>query len=310
MIFFNIMVYYLLTLILKPKILGMQRLFAIDMRNTLTERLEIAWVYNFENLVDVQPLVREGHQESASVPEEALRFAGSGGQPQIMVNGNTDMIYVNLPPPEAASNAPHLLWGFKDEPNGTSPNVVFKIPQSLSNFAMFETNNGPIFADTTKRRKNGWNQSFRLSKITDKASLWGVSTNKKLILKINPDEGTVIEDINLDSLLNMTSSIVTSKLMVARNTENGQDILVFGVQASSSNDKKKNRNSSDSLSSSTENYVVSLIDKKVNWVIATPNNREVRGQIAGIQTSANGSDMLVVFTSDSDESEIFALKFD
>ena len=297
-------------LILKPEILGMQRLFAIDMRNTLTERLEIAWVYNFENLVDVQPLVREGHQESASVLEEALRFAGSGGQPQIMVNSNTDMIYVNLPPPEAASNAPHLLWGFKDEPNGTSPNVVFKIPQSLSNFAMFETNNGPIFADTTKRRKNGWNQSFRLSKNTDKASLWGVSTNKKLILKINPDDGTVIEDINLDSLLNMTSSIVTSKLMVARNTENGQDILVFGVQASSSNDEKKNRNSSDSLSSSTENYVVSLIDKKVNWVMATPNNREVRGQIAGIQTSANGSDMLVVFTSDSDESEIFALKFD
>ena len=295
---------------MKPEILGMQRLFAIDMRNVLTERLEIAWVYNFENLVDVHPLVREGHQESASVLEEAVRFAGSGGQPQIMVNSNTDMIYVNLPPPEAASNAPHLLWGFKDEPNGTSPNVVFKIPQSLSNFAMFETNNGPIFADTTKRRKNGWNQSFRLSKITDKASLWGVSTNKKLILKINPDEGTVIEDINLDSLLNMTSSIVTSKLMVARNTENGQDILVFGVQASSSNDKKKNRNSSDSLSSSTENYVVSLIDKKVNWVIATPNNREVRGQIAGIQTSANGSDMLVVFTSDSDESEIFALKFD
>ena len=297
-------------LILKPEILGMQRLFAIDMKNALTERLEIAWVYNFERLVDVQPLVREGHQESASVLEEALQFAGSGGQPQIMVNSNTDMIYVNLPPPEAASNAPHLLWGFKDEPNGTSPNLVFKIPQSLSDFAMFETNNGQSFADTTKRRKNSWNQSFRLSKNTDKASLWGVSTNKKLILKINPDDGTVIEDINLDSLLNMTSSIVTSKLMVARNTENGQDILVFGIQASSSNDKKKNGNSSDSLSSSTENYVVSLIDKKVNWVIATPNNREVRGQIAGIQTSANGSDMLVVFTSDSDESEIFALKFD
>lgn len=62
---------------------------------------------------------------------------------------------------------------------------------------------------------------------------------------------------------------------------------------------------------STQNYVVCLIENTVNWVVKTPKNREVKGQIAGIRrSSVNNGDMLVVYTSDSEGSEIFALTFE
>lgn len=107
----------------------------------------------------------------------------------------------------------------------------------------------------------------------------------------------------------MTSSTVTSKLIVARSSESSPDILIFGVQASSANtDDSKNSTNNNSKMATTQNYVVSLIEKTVNWVIKTPNNREVKGQIAGIRRSAvNEADMLVVYTSDSEESEIFGI---
>lgn len=295
----------------KPNILGMQRLFAIDMKNVMAGRLEIAWVFNFETLDnDEVPNSRKTHQEVSSMFEENRVDSTYGPAPQIMVNSDTNKVYVNLPPPEGATNTPHLLWGFKDEVNGTSPDLLFKIPQSLSNFATFESNSFSTEAD--KRKTKSSNKSFKFSKIPGEASIWGVSNNKKQILKLSPDDGTVIDQINLDSVLNMTSPTVTSKLMVARSSEGPQDILIFGVQASSSNtDYTSNETSNNSEMTSTQNYVVCLIENTVNWVMKTPNNREVKGQIAGIRrSSVNNADMLVVYTSDSEGSEIFALTFE
>lgn len=49
----------------------MQRLFAIDMKNVMAGRLEIAWVYNFERLnYDEDPNSRKTHQEVSSMFEE------------------------------------------------------------------------------------------------------------------------------------------------------------------------------------------------------------------------------------------------
>lgn len=70
-------------------------------------------------------------------------------------------------------------------------------------------------------------KAFKFNKIPGEPSIWGVSNNKKQILKLSPDDGTVVEQINLDSVLNMTSSTVTSKLMVARSSEGPQDILIL-----------------------------------------------------------------------------------
>lgn len=288
----------------------MQRLFAIDMKNVMAGRLEIAWVFNFERLNNVE--VPHSHHEVNSMFEENRIDSTYGPAPQIMVNTDTNKVYVNLPPPEGATNAPHLLWGFKDEMNGTSPDLLFKIPQSLSNFATFESNS--FSNESNKRKTKGFNKSvnIKFSKIPGEPSIWGVSTNKKQILKLSPDDGTVVEQINLDSVLNMTSSTVTSKLMVARSSEGPQDILIFGVQVSSSNtDYTANETSNNSEMTSTQNYVVCLIENTVNWVMQTPNNREVKGQIAGIRrSSVNNGDMLVVYTSDSEGSEIFALTFE
>lgn len=94
-----------------------------------------------------------------------------------MINTDTNMVYVNLPPPEGATNAPHLLWGFKDEVNGTSPSLIFKVPQSLSNFSMFESNSAYIGAD--KLKKIDLNNSFKLSKNAGEASIWGCFNEQK-----------------------------------------------------------------------------------------------------------------------------------
>jgi hypothetical protein len=282
------------------------------MKNVMMGRLQTAWVFNFERLDSAGHVVSEDQPDQRASDEDQPE-AGMGVAPQILKNTDTHMIYVNLPPPEGATNAPHLLWGFNDLENGTDPDLIFKIPQPLSNFAMFESNTLPL---DDKRRNRSWKtySSSAESKGTEKAPLWGVSTNRKLILKLNPDDGTVMKQIILDSVLNMTSAVITSKLMVARKMKSTEDILIFGVQITPTKtgkmefqDLKSNRSSR----SSPKNYVVCLTENNVNWVYETPHNREVKGQIAGIrQTAKDGSDVLVVFTSDTTESEIFALKFE
>ncbi|XP_061189656.1 uncharacterized protein LOC133197570 [Saccostrea echinata] len=300
----------------QPDILGMQRLFAIDMKNVMMGRLETAWVFNFERLDRLGPLVGEYQQNKQDARNENQEEVGFGVAPQILKNTDTDMIYVNLPPPEGVTNAVHLLWGFKDVSNGTDPDLIFKIPQPLSKIAMFESNSGPV-VDKRKNKISGktYKPLTQRRKINN-ASLWGVSVNGKLILQLNSNDGTVKNQINLDSALNMTSSVVTSKIMVARSSDSSEDILIFGVQitppktgdGSKGFRKLKGKNTAKD---SPKNYVVSFRENKVNWVFETPNNREVKGQIAGVQrSSVDGSDLLVVFTSDSEESEVFALKFD
>lgn len=66
----------------------MQRLFAIDMKNALDGRLEIAWVYNFENLDPVLPLVSENRQEKWGTSEENRVDSTYDPAFQIMVKSN------------------------------------------------------------------------------------------------------------------------------------------------------------------------------------------------------------------------------
>ncbi|XP_062567571.1 uncharacterized protein LOC134229798 [Saccostrea cucullata] len=299
----------------QPDILGMQRLFAIDMKNVMMGRLETAWVFNFERLDRLGPLVGEYQQNKQNARNENQE-AGFGVAPQILKNTDTDMIYVNLPPPEGAIDALHLLWGFKDVANGTDPDLIFKIPQPLSRIAMFESNSGPVVGKRKNKNLGGKYKPLTQRRKVNSASLWGVSVNRKLILQLNPDDGTVKNQISLDSALNMTSSVVTSKIMVARSSGSSDDFLIFGVQVTPSKTGEgvkgfRELKGRKTAMDSPKNYVVSFRENKVNWVFETPNNREVKGQIAGVQrSSVDGSDLLVVFTSDSEESEVFALKFD
>ncbi|XP_062603981.1 uncharacterized protein LOC134265786 [Saccostrea cucullata] len=298
----------------KKSTLSMQRLYAIDIFNVLSGKLKIAWYFNFERLSVATSKIKREVFETTSV------------EPQILVNTDTNMLYVNLPPLQDNSNAIHVVWGFKDDLQSSTPTLLFKTPQAVAGLAMYESSRS-IQVNNSGALKNGpWMHlpifrplgSVKESEEID-ASLWTVSTDKRLILKLSPTDGTVLQHIKLKDLFNMTTT-VTSRVMVARSTSSStrSDNLIFGIEVTPSPDGNvsksfKNLCKSHAVNPGLKYYVISLRESSlselyVNWIIGTPNNCPAVGQITGIKRSGSNKDILVVTTNTSEQSEIFALK--
>ncbi|XP_061171902.1 uncharacterized protein LOC133181404 [Saccostrea echinata] len=293
----------------KKTALSMQRLYAIDIFNVLSGKLKIAWYFNFERLSSPTSKVNRNVYKAASV------------EPQILVNTDTNMLYVNLPPLPETTNAIHVVWGFKDDLESSTPTLLFKTPQSVAGLAMYESSRSIHVNNSTPHQYGPWMhlQMFRhggsakeLHEID--ASLWAVSTDKRLILKLSSTTGSVLAQIKLKDLFNMTIR-VTSRVMVARSTSINprRDNLIFGIEVTPSLDGEVSKSFKDLCNSHAVNpglkyYVISLRDSFVNWIIGTPNDCPAIGQIAGIKRSGrNKADMLVITTYSSEQSEIFAL---
>ncbi|XP_048746644.2 uncharacterized protein LOC125659134 [Ostrea edulis] len=288
----------------EKKELSMQRLYAVDIFNVLSGKLKIAWYFNFERLAKAKSNKRTG--------DKAISV-----QPQILINTDTNTLFVNLPPVQSTGEATHVVWGFKDDLKSSAPTLLFKTPQPVSELALYESSKSVPVNNRTDFLHNPW-QHFqgvfgpRLSTDPDKATLWAVSTEKELILKLSPLDGSVLQLIRLNILFNMTTT-VTSRLMVARTKSSPEDVLIFGIEVTPTRNGVVSEAFIDICRSHSVNpnlkyYVVCLRDAIVNWIIDTPSECPVVGQITGIKTSDNNKpDMLVVTTNSPDKSEIFAL---
>lgn len=282
----------------------MQRLYAVDIFNVLSGKLKIAWYFNFERLAKAKSNKRTG--------DKAISV-----QPQILINTDTNTLFVNLPPVQSTGEATHVVWGFKDDLKSSAPTLLFKTPQPVSELALYESSKSVPVNNRTDFLHNPW-QHFqgvfgpRVSTDPDKATLWAVSTEKELILKLSPLDGSVLQLIRLNILFNMTTT-VTSRLMVARTKSSPEDVLIFGIEVTPTRNGVVSEAFIDICRSHSVNpnlkyYVVCLRDAIVNWIIDTPSECPVVGQITGIKTSDNNKpDMLVVTTNSPDKSEIFAL---
>lgn len=290
--------------------LSMRRLYAVDIFNVLSGKLKVAWYYNFEKLSYSKYDIPIKHNVDGVSP------------PQILLNTDTETLYVNLPPLQYTENAIHLLCGFKDYLNSTVPTTLFKTPQSVSQLSMYESGIGRL--ETLKTENHGQGVPLQgihrprgaINENSDTINgsvLWAVSTDKSLILKLSPTDGSVLSQISLKNIFDMPA-MVTSRIMVAKSKSPPGEFLIFGIDVSPSNGSvsKTFKNLCNNLLTNPHlrYYVVSiqLTNLVVNWVIDTPNQYPVVGQIAGIKRGKDKTDLLIVTTNAQQGSEVFALK--
>lgn len=152
-------------------------------------------------------------------------------------------VNVNLPPLQYTENAIHLIYGFKDYLNSTVPTTLFKTPQSVSQLSMYESGIGRL--ETLKTENHGQGVPLQgiyrprgaINENSDTINgsvLWAVSTDKSLILKLSPTDGSVLSQISLKNIFDMPA-MVTSRIMVAKSKSPPGEFLIFGIDVSPSN---------------------------------------------------------------------------
>lgn len=144
--------------------------------------------------------------------------------------------------------------------------------------------------------------------------LWALSSDKSFILKLSPTDGSVLSQISLNKIFDMPAT-VTSRIMVAKSKSPPGEFLIFGLDVSTSHNEVvsntfKNLCTNHSTNPHLRYYVVSiqLENSVVNWVIDTPNQYPVVGQIAGIKRGKDKANLLIVTTNAQQGSEVFAIK--
>lgn len=298
----------------------MQRLYAVDIFPRMVDRLHISWVINFEmempppkpqnrgNVVFFEQADEEFAPEAATVP------------PRVMVNPDTDTVFVSLPAPAGNGLGGTKFWAIKDNQTSSKPEILFKKNYALSSMATYEQGSNGISSVT---RKEGlwkgfgpvWGTAEGRTSATEKVtpSVWAVDATKEMVLEISPNSGAISKSMNISSLLKSRAK-VTSDLMVTRSNEKDEDHLVFAVTlvngpspAFHSLLRSRGMNKSEN-----KNYVIQLKGETLEWIVPTAKDLPGIGQIAGIKTHDRVNDevvddLYVVFAGDSESSVVFSI---
>ncbi|KAL3886197.1 hypothetical protein ACJMK2_026206 [Sinanodonta woodiana] len=297
----------------KSSILEMRRLYAIDMYHRMADRLTVAWYFNLMNLSQTDQKLTFGtklkkeDRLKGTLKDDTMDYS-------LLYDYQTGTVFVGLPPPVESSSgrtegqSTGTFWGIKD--TGNNADLVFKKFMPISSMAKYEAN------DDRSEKLNihgdmGNSRNF-LKPGTSRGNLWAAAP-RGVIYGFNPTNGQLTKTINITEALNAVSATITSKLMVARRNDTSSDILIFGIAVTESIPDFREYMASIGVSDlSTLNFLVaydtSMIVDKVIWMIPTPQNTEINGQIVGIprsatthQTSRHHSnmdqrDLLVAFT--------------
>lgn len=322
----------------KPSVLGMQRLYAIDCFDRMIDRLHITWFMNFEkevpferDFIELQKtnghvsfFQKENDNKQKGLDSETLKFIPrrlykrQASQPTtaksfVMYQSEQSMVYVYLSPPEADSNALPMLWGMKDA--GDNSNLLFKVPLLLSSLATYRSNSDNHKQGQTNLKERSDKMALDGGHASE-TPLWGVDGNGESVVKLSPESGSILKSINMSTLLKTPAKAV-SNIMVARDSDAGSDILITGVTVSSKKDTKFLELCRQSnTSTDNTNYVIAFNENDLLWMVATPNNTQVIGQIAGIpkpnpfgepKAQDDSRDELAVFAGTSEFSLVFSI---
>ena len=285
----------------------------------MTDRLDIAWYYNFEredfSMHDNKKFTQSQNKEGDMDYDI---------QPRLMVNTAEQTVYVSLPPPEGfLGQGTPLLWAFRDKPAGQDPVLLFKLPVAIASMTIFDNSESESVTknirvtEQSNSKKNPWKpMTHRKGKVRMRSSapaspsLWALLQNKEQIVKISPNNGTVQKTVNISNILGH-DSMVTSEIMTMRSSV-GKDSLVFGAKLKTEFNNIDSLNINDvkishlMVSENATSFVVCLSEAELQWVIAVPDNLEIKGQIAGVKLDKN--DVLVAFASGTNSSVIFGIK--
>lgn len=289
----------------QPNILGMQRLFAIDIFLRMVDRLHIAWVFDFET--ESSGLKSTGNDIFVDKPlrsenDKTLRFEPKRqevqGDPLIMANVQDEIIHVILPAPESNSNIPRLFWAIKD---GDNPTLLYKRTISAARMSMYEVNGSTKlksirFATEKKVLRNTVKSAGR-KQFSKEIPVWLLAESRNVIYKVTSMNGSIDGTFNLTSILDGEVE-VTSDIMVSREADDSMDKVIFGASVLNK----------DKIA---QNYVASMNSTGIiQWKVQTPMNVGVIGQIAGIAAEGlNSDDLLVVFGNNKDgSSSVFGIQ--
>ncbi|XP_061170311.1 uncharacterized protein LOC133179616 [Saccostrea echinata] len=299
----------------EPGNLGMRRLYAIDVIPRMVDRLHISWVINFEMEIPKKTMKR-GNVVFFDQEEEEKLSDTEKVPPRVMVNSDTDTVYVSLPAPSGTGST--KFWAIRDNQTSNIPEILFKTEYSLSSMATYEK--GSDNQHTVNKRKDGLWEKFgplrdntlRSEREREKpSSVWAVHNNKEIILEISPFSGSIIKSINISQVLK-SKAMVTSDIMVTRSNVNDADHLVFTATLVNGpsvafSDLCKSLGISKS---ENKNYVIQMEEDVLSWAIPTAKDLPGIGQIAGIKTHDDSNDlrdMYVVFAGDNESSVVFGV---
>lgn len=299
----------------------MQRLYAVDIIPRMVDRLHISWVINFEMEA---PTPRKFNNRGNVVffdqdPEEDT--ASPVVPPRVMVNPDTDTVYVSLPAPADANGVVGTkFWAIKDNQTTSKPEILFKKNYALSSMATYEVgSNGRQQEDRTDGPWKEFGPLWKTDKnrelgvdIDGASSVWAVDAKKKTILEISPSSGNILKSLNVSQLL-QAKAVVTSDLMITRSDKNDEDYLVFAVTLVNGPSTAFHSllKSFGGDRSDNKNYVIQMKGDTVEWAVPTVEDLPGVGQIAGIKTHGSMvddlKDLYVVFAGDDKSSVVFGI---
>ena len=314
-----------MTFIFQPSILGLQRLYAIDVFDRMNDRIKVAWYANFEREVTDHSNVHNN-----KFPE-ILRFhpsrwrrrllRKSRNQPELLTpsllwDKEASMLFVSLPPPEVdgIQNAMSTFWGLKD--NGTYAEFVFHSYASVTNMVLFEI-------DSTERLKIENNHHKRiplkqlLETVYDRSGNSSPSTNQNVPkagsqLWVSLDDGKICaveRDGNISNTIDLPAILkvdfkITSKMVTVRSRMYDEDTLIFGIKLTNSTPGFKTFLMSHGIAQINATAFLVAIDTPINanieqfpvwWLVPTPDDIVVTGQIVGVPGTDKRLDQIIYF---------------
>ena len=253
----------------------------------MADRLVIAWYANFEKETTQQNLKFRPRSLRQRLIKK-IKQRSTVQKPILLWDNFRQTVYISLPPPmlgtSGKENGIESMIGLRDFGNYSSQ--VFKVGRSASNMVLYERNTG-----TRQPPSNAG------------AQLWVSLTDSKLVA-IEPD-GNASKTIDVSKIIK-TNFTITSKITSARAREVDEDFLIFGIKVTQPTEEFRNLVESYGVDTSngTPTYYVVGVDTPENvrgdysmvWMVPTPDDTEVNGQLIGIKGDNSGrKDQIIAF---------------
>ena len=243
-----------------------------------------------------------------------------------MCTDEIDRIYVSISYLSKDKNVVSVLHGIKDRTGDSRNEILFKKEISLAKMSMYVPSNVSLHYHTHnsnafKFQKMTWkiNDSQKYENINNdrkklqESNIWGLETNLEILVEIDPVNGSAISSRNISKILGKRA-IITSDIMVSRkHYEASKEVLIFGVMKVSFDESQVFAELCSRLGVADNStcYMVQLDDMEVSWMVESPKDMKIMGQIAGVQNRLYGSnglkDLLVAFSGNSILSNIFGV---
>ena len=319
----------LYVLYFQPSVLSLQRLYAIDVFKRMTDRAVVAWYANFQREGQ-----NTGATALKFIPKcwicsliKKIRSQPELPKTSLLWNYEASMIFVSLPPAylDRRTNAVSTFWGIKDL--GNVPEVVFHTYTAVVNMVLFEPNTA-VGEDTVAESNRKLDSREREQSITDGSghdgkNMFGKTGLAKVHdspqvgagaqLWVTLDDGKICaveKDGNFSKILDLPATLkadlkITSKMVTVREKIASEDFLIFGIKVTNVTSEFKTVLLSHGIAQTNATAFLVAIDTPENtndnpfsiaWMLPTPDDTIVTGQIVGLKGHGSKPDQIVYFS--------------